>query len=815
MKKTINILALLLIIPLLNAQNVTLDAPATVPQYGTAEFVLRYSGKPVANPFTAIQVNGKFTAGNTVVTVPGFCDSQDGSLFRLRFSPGLKNTGYTYELTFKGRGIERKFTGSISSTAPADRGPVIADPQYPKHFIYAATGDPFIHFGCTEYNLLDISNSDAQVEATIEYCRKNGFNKIRFLLTGYPRDFDNRTSDDVDHGVPADPWKAPNYGALPGKVNPLPAWEGKPHAWDFERFNVEFWQRADRAVRLMREKGIVATCIITIEKQDLPKEVGRLTENEYRLYKYAAARLAAYNNVWWDLGNEHNEYRNAEWGNTMGEFVRQNDPYGRLASAHAYADFFYSSSAWAGFIITQQYGDPDSVHNWVLKFNNVAKPYVNEEYGYEGGTDKPVGHGMNSDWVRKCHWAVSMGGGYATYGDWSSGVSWFYMGIPGPGIAPPQLLHLRSLLESVPFRQMVPSDNLTSEGYCLALPGKVWIFYLPEGGTADIDLSSSAENPMTGRWFDPVSGAWSDPVRLKAGKNKITAPTSRDWAFVVKSGNSLQPGNNGRQILTVASVQMRSSSDIDENTARISGFIEEAASKGVDIVIFPECALTGYTEEAARKVTAAQIEDAERKIGRTCRDNSVYAIAGSPYRDGSRLYNSALVISKDGSVIERYHKIQLAEGWPDQGDHLSVFNVNDIPCSIIICHDERYPELVRLPVLAGARVIFYISHESGVKEESKIEPYRAQIQARAVENNVFVAQSNAPANPDASGSHGQSRIIGPDGNIITEASVYAEEIIYAGLDISKAGRGNALRSLSRGILRDWWKDGVNTVKIIK
>src|SRR4029078_7491457 len=143
-------------------------------------------------------------------------------------------------------------------------------------------------------------------------------------------------------------------------------------------------------------------------------------------------------------------------------------------------------------------------------------------------------------------------------------------------------------------------------------------------------------------------------------------------------------------------------------------------------------------------------------ITEACKQHKVYAVVGMPYREGDRLYNSAVVIDPAGKVVERYHKIQLAEDWPDAGDHLSVFKVDGVPCSIIICHDERYPELVRLPVLAGARVVFYLSHESGIRAESKIGPYRAQIQARAVENTVYVVQANAPANEDTSGSHGQS-----------------------------------------------------------
>lgn len=267
--------------------------------------------------------------------------------------------------------------------------------------------------------------------------------------------------------------------------------------------------------------------------------------------------------------------------------------------------------------------------------------------------------------------------------------------------------------------------------------------------------------------------------------------------------------------LVVAAIQMHSSENLQDNVSHIRSFIKECASKGIRVVAFPECALSGYYESAILKLSAEQINQAEKQVAEACRESSIYAIVGMPYRDGNKIYNSAAIISPEGKVIERYHKIQLAEGWPDVGDHLSVFKIDKIPCSVIICHDERYPELVRLTVLAGAKVIFYISHESPLKEESKIDPYRAQIQARAVENNVYIVHSNAPANPDATGSHGQSRIIAPDGNIIKEASIFNEEVVSTSLDITKVTRGNALRSMTRGPFQDWWKEGVKLVRIIQ
>jgi predicted amidohydrolase len=268
--------------------------------------------------------------------------------------------------------------------------------------------------------------------------------------------------------------------------------------------------------------------------------------------------------------------------------------------------------------------------------------------------------------------------------------------------------------------------------------------------------------------------------------------------------------------LRVAAVQMRSSRNLEQNIAATRRHIAECAKNGARVVVFPECSLSGYFDDDYMKaLTQQQLEDAERRVTDACREHHVYAIFGLPVRDGEKLYNSAIVVDPSGKVIERYHKVQLAESWPDEGDHLSVFQVDGVGASIIICHDERYPELVRLPVLAGSRLVFYISHESGVDKPAKINPYRAQIQARAVENGVYVVQANAPANTDGSGSHGQSRIIAPDGNIVDEASIDGEDVVAATLEIDRATGKLAENSVKRGPLGSWWAEGVKRVRIVK
>ncbi len=504
--------------------------PSVVPCFDIYEIVVQLDPAPDGNPFTDIEVIATFTpARGSPTKVDGFCDAQEGRCFRVRFCPALVDMEYEYSLMINAAPDE-KHTGTFRTTQPRGMEPVVVNPERPRHFQFAPSRKPFYHIGLTAYHLLDPSNDDRQIEELLDYCVRCGFNKIRFLLTGYPRDNDTRSK--TEYTLDGDPWKLPNYGAPPGEVNPLPAWLGEPHRYDFARFNVAFWQKVDRAVQAMRDRGIVATCIVTIEKQNLPREYGVLTDHEKRLYRYAVARLAAFSNVWWDLGNEHIEYRKPDWTPKMGALVKGWDPYDRLCSAHGYADWTYGDQSWADFIITQQYGNCSEVNQQVLKYRDIAKPYVNEEYGYEGKLDKPS-HGQNADWVRKCHWSIAVAGGYATYGDWTSGTP-FYTGHVGDGKAPPQLQHVRRTFESIPYSQMEPHNELVGQGaFCLAQERRVYLVYLAESPQTVLSVKPLAQG-YTVTWINPRTGEHT--ASLKTARNSIllSAPSPQDWVILVK-----------------------------------------------------------------------------------------------------------------------------------------------------------------------------------------------------------------------------------------------------------------------------------------
>jgi len=270
--------------------------------------------------------------------------------------------------------------------------------------------------------------------------------------------------------------------------------------------------------------------------------------------------------------------------------------------------------------------------------------------------------------------------------------------------------------------------------------------------------------------------------------------------------------------LRVATVQLRSEPDIRANVAKIKQHLTDCAARQVQIVAFPECAVSGYFGTYISTLTDAEIAAAAREIAAACRENKIAAIVGTPERRDGKMFNTALIINASGEIIARYDKAQPVgqdRAWqclPGSAPS-PVFTVGSARASVIICHDNRFPELARLPVLAGSRVIFYISSEAVLAKEQKMGPYRAQAQAIAVENRVYLVHANPPANDVNSGSHGQSRVIDTDGNIIQEAGIFKEEVLVADLDLSKATAEFALEALN-GPLGDWWREGLKRVPVL-
>jgi predicted amidohydrolase len=263
--------------------------------------------------------------------------------------------------------------------------------------------------------------------------------------------------------------------------------------------------------------------------------------------------------------------------------------------------------------------------------------------------------------------------------------------------------------------------------------------------------------------------------------------------------------------LTIAVAQLKFRAAIRDNVSCITEVIHSSAKAGADVVLFPECSVTGYNCDFAA-VSQTEIGAALRAIASQARAAQSYVLVGSPTFTGRRRFNSLLVFGPHGREIFRYSKIHLTardRRFFTPGNTLAFFRLAGVPCTAMICHERRYPELVRLPVMMGAQIVFHPNAGLDSLPVSKSKRHgRDGIAVRAFENEVYYVFANS-AGPQGGGlwSAGDSKIVGPDSRVLALANNRDETVIQAELDLSLAGRKYACDALQRpAFLRRHWKE---------
>ena len=268
--------------------------------------------------------------------------------------------------------------------------------------------------------------------------------------------------------------------------------------------------------------------------------------------------------------------------------------------------------------------------------------------------------------------------------------------------------------------------------------------------------------------------------------------------------------------LRVAACQILTSPDVGKSAEKILQWIEKAAADDVDVIAFPEACLCGYAGgDYWKSARPEDFQQGESLVIEASKRFNIAVILGTVHWEGEKIFNDLLVIDKGGIVRGRYSKTHLAESWSTPGRVLPVYEVAGVKSCFIICHDVRYPELVRLPAIAGAQICYFCSNESGLRLEHKLSAYQAMPIARATENAIFCVMANAPADPKTlAGSHGNSKIIHPDGNVLVEGSYFEERLVTATIRTADASRSMARRAVrDETILKNWLNTGVEFVQV--
>jgi len=272
--------------------------------------------------------------------------------------------------------------------------------------------------------------------------------------------------------------------------------------------------------------------------------------------------------------------------------------------------------------------------------------------------------------------------------------------------------------------------------------------------------------------------------------------------------------------LTVSCVQMHWARDLAYNLATTKHFIAQAAAAGSRVVLFPETSLTSYYFPYAVTLSTEEVNNALQETAAEARRHNLYVIAGTLRKTHDRHLNIAHVISPQGEIIHEYAKIQMAGRDEKQycrgGNKLSLFEIDGILCTLVICRDGRHPELYRLPAMAGAQILFHPSCSSDEIEAVawKRTSGRAQ-QPIGPNSKIFHCVANTVGqSPDGKQtSSGWSFIREPNGIPLAEAGFYQDEMITAVLDLERADRSYILDSQQNPpFLQHHWQAMLTDVK---
>lgn len=248
--------------------------------------------------------------------------------------------------------------------------------------------------------------------------------------------------------------------------------------------------------------------------------------------------------------------------------------------------------------------------------------------------------------------------------------------------------------------------------------------------------------------------------------------------------------------MIIALASPRVATSLDDGLERTRSLMREAATRGAEIVCFPEAYLPGLRgldfdvpsfgeEEQARVLDAAS---------QWAREYRITTILGMEWLANGGRQIAAVVVNADGIIQGVQTKVQIdpsEERHYAAGTSRRLFEVNGVAFGIAICHEAfRYPETVRWAAARGAKIVFHPhctgSDRTGVpltQWGSRDAPYYEKaMMCRALENTIYFAGVNyAFRYPESA-----TAIIGPSGDCVAHLPYGEEGVLVQAIDTDAA-----------------------------
>ena len=271
--------------------------------------------------------------------------------------------------------------------------------------------------------------------------------------------------------------------------------------------------------------------------------------------------------------------------------------------------------------------------------------------------------------------------------------------------------------------------------------------------------------------------------------------------------------------MTTAIIQQHNSADTADNQRRRADKIRHAAQGGARLIVLQELHQGLYfcqTENVDLCELAEPIPGPSTEFyGALAAETGCVIVTSLFERRAAGLYhNTAVVFDADGSIAGKYRKMHI----PDDPAYYEkfYFTPGDLgfepiqtslgKLGVLVCWDQWYPEAARLMALRGAEILIYptaigyAATDTPDEQERQRQAWITVQRGHAVANGLpVVAVNRTGFEPDPSGATdgiqfwGSSFVTGPQGEILYQSPVDAEDMALVNIDLSRSEQ-----------VRRWW-----------
>ncbi|MGC9451008.1 MAG: N-carbamoylputrescine amidase [Oceanipulchritudo sp.] len=266
--------------------------------------------------------------------------------------------------------------------------------------------------------------------------------------------------------------------------------------------------------------------------------------------------------------------------------------------------------------------------------------------------------------------------------------------------------------------------------------------------------------------------------------------------------------------VTFAALQLNLNGSMEDNLARVSAMIRQAAAKGAQIILPPELFQGPYfcREEKEEFFSGARTLDEHPVLQAMiplARELEVAIPVSLFERDGQAYYNSLAMVDAGGSVLGTYRKSHIPDGpgyeekfyFRPGNTGFKVWKTRFATIGVGVCWDQWFPECARAMVLMGADFLLYPTAIGSEPEEPQLDTsamWQRVMQGHAVANVAPVIAANRIGDEGGQLFYGHSFICDAYGELVREAGPADEAILTCSFDPSEIRAKRA----SMGFFRD-------------